>query len=287
MTGFGVGAAPLGGGRVVVEARAVNHRYLDLRVRVPRELADHAMYLEQVARARLTRGRVELAVHAEALPPPAHGFDRARALAAMRSFGDVAKELGLEGPAPISLLGSVPDLFVAEGSYDPEPARAALREALDVALAGMDSMRRAEGAHLAGELRAMLDRVIEGLDALASHAEGMTARYMARARQRVLALLGGARPEVDGARLEQELATLAERGDVAEEVARLRSHASQAAALFGRDEGVGRRLDFILQEMLREANTVGAKSTDAAVSSSVVALKSELERMREQAQNIE
>ncbi len=205
----------------------------------------------------------------------------------MRAFHDVARELGLDGPVPISLLGSVPDLFVAEGSYDPEPARAALRTALDAAVAEMDAMRRAEGAHLAAEMRAMLDRVSACVDELVDRADGMTARYMARARTRVLALLGGAHPSVDGQRLEQELATMAEHGDVAEELARLRSHVAQASGLFTRDDGVGRRMDFIIQEMQREANTVGAKSSDAAVSAAVVALKSELERMREQAQNIE
>jgi uncharacterized protein (TIGR00255 family) len=285
MTGFGAGEAPTLKGRLVVEARSVNHRFLEVRVKLPREMVDHQVFVEQLVRQRLSRGRIDLVAHSEGAEHAPVTLDRARALAVLREFQSVADELGLAGPVPISLLASVPDLFVQSSDRDPEATRAVLRAAVDRALEDLDRARLVEGAHLAADLAKRLAAVGVLVADVAARAEGMAGRHRARFRERLTRLLDGA--QVDGARLEQELALVVDQADVSEELTRVACHRAQLGRLVEAAEPVGRRLDFLLQEMAREVNTIGAKATEAEVTLAVVELKSEIERMREQAQNIE
>lgn len=285
MTGFGVGEASGPSGRLVTEARSVNHRFLDVRVKVPRELTDHHVYVEQLARARLSRGRVDITVHCEGCGRAPFALDQGRALLAMREFQAVADALGHGERAPLSLLATVPDLFVQATDRDPERTRASLRGSLDRALDDLERMRAREGEALAADLRRRLESVEGFARAVHDRAHGMTGRLRARFRERLERLLDGAR--VDAARLEQEVAILADHADIAEELTRLECHRAQLARLLDEREPVGRRIDFLLQEMAREVNTVGSKSSEGEVAIAVIELKAEIERMREQAQNIE
>jgi uncharacterized protein (TIGR00255 family) len=285
MTGFGAGEAHLGGARVSLELRSVNHRYLEVRVRLPRELAEHGVFLEQRVRARLSRGRVDVSGHLEGALASGHGFDDERARAVLASMQRMADALGYSERVPLSVLGAMPELFAGSGGYAPAAAREALDAALAAAVAGFEESRAAEGRHLRAALAALLSAVSEAVEAVSAQAAGMTARLRQRARQRVLGALGEL--SIDEARLAQELVLWSERSDVSEELTRLRAHADAMGALLAEEGAVGRRMDFLLQEMAREANTLGAKATDAAVTTGVVALKADLERMREQAQNVE
>lgn len=285
MTGFGAGDAPLGGAKVSLELRAVNHRYLEVRVRLPRELVEHSVFVEQRVRAHLARGRVDVSVHLEGALAGGGGFDEARARETLAAMQRMADALGYTERVPLSVLGAVPELFAGAAVFAPGEARESLDAALGRAVARFEESRAGEGAHLRRALEALLAGVARGVDAVSGVAEGMTARLRERARQRVLAALGGA--AVDEARLAQELVLWTERSDVAEELTRLRAHVDAMGALLAEEGAVGRRMDFLLQEMAREANTLGAKATDAAVTASVVSLKADLERMREQAQNVE
>lgn len=286
MTGFGVGEAKLGAGRVCLEARSVNHRFLELRVRLPRELTDQSVFVEQLLRPRLSRGRVDITVHWEG----GHGgvaLDRDRARAALRALRDLADELDLRGDVPLSLLSAVPDLFVPAADADRGDVREALTTAAARCVAGLDAMRLHEGAALAQDLTARL----EGVRGIHGRLVELTARCAPRHRERVRArvgrLLEAVNTRIDEARLEQELVLLAEHTDVTEELTRLGAHVAQFATLLAATDPVGRRLDFVLQEMSREANTLGAKAIDAEMTLQVVELKAELERLREQAQNVE
>lgn len=285
MTGFGAGEAGLGGAKLTLELRSVNHRYLEVRVRLPRELAEHGVFLEQRVRAHLSRGRVDVSGHAGATPAAGRAFDEERARAVLASVQRMADALGYAERVPLGLLGAVPELFAGAGSFEPGEARAALDVALGAALARFEESRAAEGRHLRAALAALLGAVAGAVEGVSAQAEGMTARLRARARARVLGALGEL--AVDESRLAQELVLWSERSDVSEELTRLRAHVHAMGGLLADGGAVGRRMDFLLQEMAREANTLGAKATDAAVTTGVVALKADLERMREQAQNVE
>jgi uncharacterized protein (TIGR00255 family) len=287
MTGFGLGEVPLGRGKLAVEIRGVNHRFLDVRVRVPRELADIVGFVEQVAREKLSRGRYEVTLRVEGMALGAPSLDRDRARAAFQALCELRDELAPGSDVPLSLLGAIPDLFVSSVEREMERVHAAARAAFCAATAALDAMREREGSALRSDLAARLRRVKELSVLIESRAPEVLEAHRQRLRERAERLRQNTEIGVDGPRLELEIAMFAERCDVCEELTRLASHCAQFGELLSRGESVGRRLDFLLQEMAREANTVGAKSLDAPVSHAVVDLKAEIERMREQVQNVE
>jgi uncharacterized protein (TIGR00255 family) len=287
MTGFGLGEAPLGAGKLAIEIRGVNHRFLDVRVRVPRELGDLAPFVEHVAREKLSRGRYEVAVRVDGVGLGAPTLDRERARAAFRALCELRDELAPGSEVPLTLLGSIPDLFVSSVEREIERVREAARAAFDGAAAALDSMRAREGNALRSDLVKRLETVRRLARDVEKRAPDVVEAHRKRLRDRAERLRAANDIEVDGARLEQEIAMFAERSDICEELTRLESHCGQFAALLSSDEAIGRRLDFLLQEMAREANTVGAKSPDAQIAHAVVEVKAEIERMREQVQNVE
>ncbi|MEO8900627.1 MAG: YicC/YloC family endoribonuclease [Polyangiaceae bacterium] len=287
MTGFGVGDAPLGDGRVMVELRALNHRFLDVRVHLPEELVDQSFFVEQLARESLARGRFDVGVRLEgaALPPPRFSVERARAL--YRGLSQLRDELAPGTELPVTALTGMPDLVTTPTTADSEGARTALKTAFDAALVKLDEMRREEGAALNRELCARLEAARKLRIMISARGGEMLAAYRIRLRERLDRLLSESGVQVDAARLETELVILADRSDVTEELVRLDSHFDQFARLQTADGPVGRRLDFLLQEIGRESNTIGAKSQDAPIAHLVVEMKAELERIREQVQNVE
>lgn len=309
MTGHGLGRAPLsGGGELGVELRAVNHRFLELRVRAPRELAELVPLVEQLARESLGRGRVDIALHGGGGPMRrAARLDRDRARSAYRELVELRDEVAPNEPVPLSLLAAVPDLFVAP---DDAEADDELKSALRVAFAGaVDSLggtRAIEGAALARDLRMRATSIAALCDAIALRGPLVLEAQRKRLRDRAERLKATVDIDidVDHRRLEAEIVMFAERADITEELVRLRSHLGQmttlltdAASSEPRPKGpdgpspaqpqVGRRLEFLLQEMQREANTIAAKSGDALISHGIVDMKAEIERMREQVQNVE
>jgi uncharacterized protein (TIGR00255 family) len=287
MTGFGLGEVPLGGGKLGVEIRGVNHRFLDVRVRVPRELGELTGFVEQVAREKLTRGRYEVAMRIEGLAIGAPVLDVDRARTVYRALCALRDELAPGSEVPLGLLGSIPDLFVSSVDREIEHLREATRKAFDAAVAALDGMRAKEGSALRDDLVRRLDRVRRLARDIERRSPDVLEAHRRRLKDRADRLRAASDIDVDGARLEQEIALFAERCDICEELTRLESHCAQFASLLASEEAVGRRLDFLLQEMAREANTVGAKSPDALIAHAVVEVKAEIERMREQVQNVE
>lgn len=286
MTGFGVGEAQTPAGRLIVEVRAVNHRFLDVRVRAPRELGDLAAFAEQLGREKLTRGRIEVAIRVESAGGQAVALDVDRARGAYEALCKLRDELSPSAEVPLSLLAAVPDLFSPASEKERETMRSACRSAFDRAVSALETMRVEEGRVLSDDLRARLVAVRRATDAIGARAPQLVDVYQKRLKQRLARLVGSEVP-LDPGRLEQEVALLADRSDVTEELIRLNSHCGQFEALFDVKEACGRRLDFLLQEMVREVNTIGSKAQDADVAHLVVEAKSELERMREQVQNVE
>ena len=287
MTGFGRGAHTGAAYRVQVEIRSVNHRFREIVIRGSRDLPG----LEEAIRARVAervaRGRVDVHVTVEPLPGARRlHVDTDLALSYHRALETLRDNLGLETPITLELIAGFPGILALEDpSEDAATCWADVEPALEQALDGLMAMRRAEGAALAAELREAAARVAQRVEAVAERAPQVVEEYRRRLAQRVEALAGDL--PIDPDRLAAEVVLFAERADIREELVRLRSHLGQFQDALQADEPVGRKLDFLLQEMVREINTIAAKAHDAVISAAVVEMKTEVERMREQAQNVE
>lgn len=290
MTGFGRAALRLAGVAHTVEIRAVNHRYLDLKLRLPRHLAAIEPRLRKVVGAALARGRVDLLVTSsagEAEPTGAVQADVALAEQVLAACRSVRSALGIEGPSA-DLIYSWPGVLQAvPAALDDANLADIVVPAVQSALDAVLVMRRAEGASLAADLTGHLDAIEQERAAIEAEAPAQVEQYQARLRSRIDSLLADRDLVVDEARVLHEVAVFAERSDVAEELSRLQSHIKQFREQLARTEPVGRRLDFLCQEMLREANTIASKVQDPGLSARAIELKAHLEQLREQAQNVE
>jgi uncharacterized protein (TIGR00255 family) len=276
-----------------VTLRSVNHRFLDLQLRVPQSLADLEPRVRALLQKRLARGRVELAISVQLRHPSAPSVelneDFANALAAAI---ERARERGLVSGTltPGDLLRHPQAIAVRDRPSEADPAVEAqlgssVEASIEQALADLDAMRVREGDHLRADLdarRQMLAELIEGLRGAAE--EGRTA-VEARLRDRVAEI--SAELPVDQAMLAQEIVRAAARSDISEEVTRFRAHLAHWTALADGVEPCGRKLDFLLQEMNREINTIGSKADGVRISELIITAKAELEKMREQVQNVE
>jgi uncharacterized protein (TIGR00255 family) len=289
MTGFGRGEHVTPSGRYLCELQSVNHRYLEVRSRLPRRLAGLDLLIQRAVQGRFARGRIDVTV-TEELPdgePRKLRLNRTLALEYLSAFKALQAELGLPGEVTLEFLCSQRDLFEVEGDEagSPEADWPEPSIALERAMEGVAEMRRDEGRALKAALLGHLDQVEAILAGIIARAPEVVRSYKNRLEIRLQRLLEG--KTVDPGRLEQEVALLADRSDIAEEVARLTSHLGQFRESIGQQGPHGRRSEFLLQEMQREANTIGAKANDAKISQDVIALKSTLEQLREQVQNVE
>lgn len=289
MTGFGAGRAQAGGDTVAVELRSVNGKFCDVRSHLPRDLTALEPVIAKIVKARVARGVVDVSVRREA-PGSVRGatprVDVPLAAAYAKALREMRSELGLEGDVTVrDLVGLEGVVGLAESSLDPGPAAEGLERALSAALDALEEMRRREGEALARDLSARLVAIEKGASAIRAAAPQSVEGYRDRLAARVAELSRGL--PVDPARLAQEVAFFADRVDVAEELTRLASHLAQIRALIASDAPVGRRLEFLLQEVNREVNTVGSKSQHAGIAAQVVEIKAELERVREQIANVE
>ncbi len=287
MTGFGAGHGASAGEELDVEVRSVNHKFCEVKVRAPRELAALELDAAKLVKDRLARGGVEVSLRrpgaATALAPR---VDVARAESYARAFAEIAARLGLAGGPTLSdVIGADGVVRLEERAVDLDAAREALGAALGAALDALVAMRAREGEALGRDLHGRLARVEALVARVAELVPAALAAHEARMQERVAELARGV--TVDPQRLAQEIAILADRTDVTEEITRLRSHVAQVRALLASGEPAGRKLDFLVQEMHREVNTIGSKSQSAEIAAAVVEMKAEVERMREQVQNVE
>jgi uncharacterized protein (TIGR00255 family) len=289
MTGFASAPVETDSVKGSVTVRSLNHRYLDLSVHLPRRLQGLEPELRAALQGRLHSGKVEVSVRAALRDEKAEVMVAPRPVIAgiVRGLREIQAEHGLEGGVSVADVARFPGAVeVLDG--DTAVAEAATRDivaSLQQALAGLDGMRRAEGGHMESDLR-------RGLDAVEAAAERIEALSAAGQAERRAALLAKGKElcaelGLEDGKLYQEVVRLVDRHDVAEELQRLRSHVAQARGLLAIDAPSGKRLDFLAQELAREANTLGSKAVSAAMVQEVVALKSEIERVREQVQNVE
>lgn len=288
MTGFGSASLVDDGLSLRVEVRAVNHRFLQVKTRLPGELGFLEADVERRVRKRVERGALSITVVASGgatLRSPAVHTEVAREY--QRKLAKLGKELGLSGEVGLELLAGLPGVITGELDE-----RGLAREgklvlkALDEALESLELMRAREGAALAKDLARSAKAVRAEVKKIAARSPKLVREHQAALEKRLAELLEGRNVRAD-ADLSRELALIADRTDVSEELSRLESHLEQLAGLLEQDGPVGRKLDFLVQEFLREANTIGSKCNDAEVAHMVVELKTWIERLREQVQNLE
>jgi uncharacterized protein (TIGR00255 family) len=288
MTAFGRGQAPARDGAWVVELRCVNSRFLDTHFRLPTGLAGLEERIKKFMATRLTRGRINIAVKATGAVevPPRLVLNKPLVHEYRRVLDELKAELGLNNDPGLGPFLANRDLVLVEdASPDLDQLWAELEPALKQALDEVEAMRAAEGANLAQDLAERLELLDRLFSEAAAQAPLVVENYRARLKDRIAQLM--ADPEPDPQRLALEVAILADKCDVTEEAVRAQSHLVQFREALEVAEPVGRKLDFLLQELNREANTMTSKLPDAKASQLCVEIKAELERLREQVQNIE
>ena len=274
---------------VGVEVRSVNHRYCEIMVRLPKPLSGLEMELKEQVKRTCERGRIELTVTVNG---GSSGFnkvvqlDRVMATRYVEGLRELQRELKLSGTVDVNVVAGFRDLFAAsEDATLFKDVPKVVEGLAKRALTDLEKMRRKEGAALQKDLLQRIQAVEERLHTVHQRIPVALQASADRLKARVAKLLEGERVNDD--RVAQEVAMLAERSDVTEELTRLQSHVAQFRSALKSKDPVGKRLDFLLQEMGREVNTIGSKANDAEISSQVVELKSALEKIREQVQNIE
>ncbi|MGH7167254.1 MAG: YicC/YloC family endoribonuclease [Nitrospiraceae bacterium] len=288
MTGYGRREAVWRGGSVAVELRSVNHRFCEVVIRLPRALSSLEDDFKRRIQRRCTRGRIELAVslHGGKDSGRTISLDHSLAKQYHRLLGDLKQELHLGGTIDVALLAGFRDIVsVSDQPVVDRRMTGIVRRLVAGALADLDAMRRREGAALARDAKSRLQVIRQAAAGIATRTPLVVQEYFDRMKARVEKLVGLG--QADPGRLHQEIALYADRCDVTEELTRLESHLAQFTTALNGGGPVGRTLDFLLQEMGREVNTIGSKANDAEISTHVVQIKGELEKIREQVQNIE
>jgi uncharacterized protein (TIGR00255 family) len=288
MTGFGAGDLTTVAGRYVVEARSLNHRFLEVAVRLPRDLAALEERIRALVQARILRGRVEIGIirdnYGKRVRTAKVDVDLAKAFT--NALNDLKQTLGLPGTPDLSMLVGLPDLIkIEEPKEDLEEIWPSIAAGLGQALSRLVTMREDEGGRLARDLEERMKHLEQRVGEVERRAPTVVKEYAARLSRRIGDLMGAV--PVDEGRVAVEVAIFADRSDISEEVTRSRSHLAQMRQTLVADGAVGRTMEFIVQELGREANTMGSKANDLEIARAVIAIKGELESLREQIQNVE
>jgi uncharacterized protein (TIGR00255 family) len=289
MTAFGRGEQSSDGRTWTVEIRSVNHRFCDIKIRLPRKLAGLEEQVKKEVAADFTRGHIEVTVNCDGNEEGNYQLrpDLPLARQYFRCLQEIISDLGLNTQPDLATLAAFREVIVSEKSEDDldQVWTTGLGPALSAALNACRRMREAEGNHLRDDLRARLAFIAEAAQKIEVMVPQLVAERETVLKERLTTLLAGI--DLDPQRLAQEVAIIADKSDITEELVRLRSHIGQFGNFLAQSEAVGRRLDFLLQEFLREINTIASKIANAEIAHLGVELKNELEKMREQVQNLE
>ena len=288
MTGFGRATVASDGREITIELKSVNHRYLDLAFRMPRHIGFIEDVLRQLLTGQLSRGHVDIFVNYRNTRTDARAvvIDEALMGAYLSAARKAAAQYELRDDITLSAAMRFPDVTdVIEAEEDRDAVAALAREAALRAVTAMKRMRAGEGERLCNDLLNRVTTVESIAGKIDVRAPFVVEEYRTKLSERIESMLGGV--EVDLTRLATEVALFADKASINEELVRLASHITEMRKVLGADEAAGRRLDFIVQEMNREFNTIGSKANDAEITSLVIAGKGEIEKIREQVQNIE
>lgn len=290
MTGFGRGSATGDNFNISVDMKTVNNRFLDVHIRADNQLAAIEPIMRRRISERLSRGRVDCGITLDRTMEVTYQVNRPLISGFIEAMRAIQREFALTGEPDVNLLARLPGAMQPMREDLSEAMTQGVEQATIEALTELDRMRTEEGAALAAEMRARLDQIEGLMPVIEAATDGQLDAYRARLQKRISELLmrdNLKSIELDQGRLTQEVAYLADRSDISEEIARLKSHVAQFRAGLDGDGEAGKRLDFLLQELNREANTVLSKATDLTIKEAALAIKAEIEKLREQVQNVE
>jgi uncharacterized protein (TIGR00255 family) len=290
MTGYGRAEAILDGQKYTVEIKSLNHRFLEISLRLPASLSALEMEIKKKIGEPLLRGKIDVSIRRDVQSSAENGQYLALNLPLAQNYFNLLMQLkqslNIQDDIRLEMIAGQKDVFqMAESPQDDTALWQGLAMVLEQALAGMMEMRRREGEILSRDLSARLGLMAQLLSRIEAKAPQVVLEYQKRLADRVRELTSGL--VVDEGRLSQEIAVFAEKSDITEEIVRLGSHLEQFQEMLDSEEAIGRKVDFLIQEMNREVNTIGAKSSDADISKQVIEIKNELAKLREQVQNLE
>jgi len=289
MTGYGRGSAIGDDFSVSVDLKTVNNRFLDVHLRLGGELSSLEGQIKRRISSRLSRGRVDVAVTFERTSQIAYELNRPLITGYVKALREMQQEFGIAGELDINLLARLPGALQTARDGLNENMIAGIERAVDDAIVELEKMRSQEGESLRQEMRERVDNIDALVPVIEAAASGLVETYRARLQKRIGEFFSRENQlvELDPARVAQEVAYLADRSDVSEEMVRLRSHLSQFREALDSPTETGKMLDFLLQELNREANTTLSKSTELSIKEAALGIKAEVEKLREQVQNVE
>lgn len=289
MTGYGRGSADGESFSVSVDLKTVNNRFLDVHLRLSGELASLEPVIKRQISSRLSRGRVDVTVNFEKTSQTAYELNRPLIAGYVNALREMQQEFSIAGEVDINVLARLPGALQPSREGLSDAVVAGIEEALAEGLNELERMRAQEGEALRIEMAARIENIAALVPIIESAADGLVDAYHLRLQRRIGELLNrnGQIVELDPARLAQEVAYLSDRSDVSEEMVRLRSHLMQFRDALNSSGETGKMLDFLLQELNREANTTLSKSTDLSIKEAALGIKAEVEKIREQVQNVE
>jgi uncharacterized protein (TIGR00255 family) len=289
MTGYGRGSADGENFSVSVDLKTVNNRFLDVHLRLSGELASLEPVIKRQISSRLSRGRVDVTVNFEKTSQTAYELNRPLIAGYVNALREMQQEFSITGELDINSLARLPGALQPSREGLSDDVAAGIERALAEGLDELESMRAQEGETLRSEMTARIDKIDTLVPVIENAAAGLVDAYRLRLQKRIGELLNrdGQLVEVDPGRLAQEVAYLSDRSDVTEEMVRLRSHLTQFRDALSSSGETGKMLDFLLQELNREANTTLSKSTDLSIKEAALGIKAEVEKIREQVQNVE
>ena len=289
MTGFGRGAVSNENFAVAVEIKTVNNRFLDLNLRLSNELQSLEANLKRAIQSRLSRGRVDVFVNYERTGEIVYELNRPLISGYISALKQMQTEFNLTGEPDFNYIARLPNALQPKAEDLSKEFTEAVEEAVAIALGELERMREVEGESLKNDLENLLLEIESHLPKIESESANVADEYAQRLRKRIENFLSksDSQIEVDQGRLAQEVAYLADKSDIAEEITRLKSHIEQYRGIINEEKEVGKRLDFLTQELNREANTIASKTNNLIVKESALQIKSAIEKIREQIQNVE
>jgi len=289
MTGFGRGSFTDESLAIAVELKTVNNRFLDVNMRLPSEMQALESNFKRLISARLSRGRVEVNVQYDREEAIVYELNRPLIEGYLRAIKEMQDEFALSGEPDLNVVARLPNVLLTKKAELEDAFSTAAENALNLALDDLEQMRESEGAMLQAEVSQRLDEIEKRLLPIEAEAGTIGEEYRLRLTKRIGEMLAKSESqiEIDQGRLAHEIAYIADRSDISEEIARLRTHIEHFRTIMNEEKEVGKRLDFLTQELNREANTITSKTNNMSVKENALQIKSEIEKIREQVQNVE
>ena len=289
MSGFGRGSVTKDNFSVTVDLKTVNNRFLDISLRLSNEMQSLEAEIKRLISSRLSRGRVDVNLQYERAEEINYELNRPMISGYLSAMKKMQEEFSLAGEPDINVIAKLPNVMISKKDELSEEFAFGVAAAVATAIEDLEKMRHSEGEMLKTELVSRLDAIEQYLPTIEGEAASISEEYRQRLTKRIGDLLAKSESqiELDQGRLAQEVAYLSERADISEEITRLKTHIEHFRTIMNEEKEVGKRLDFLTQELNREANTIASKTNNMVVKESALALKSEIEKIREQIQNVE